>query len=76
MYNLINMKTINSSKIDKLTTEDIPVMFWYAELLKYRAVLKEMPSDYVFRKLLMGQSLLACLETMEMELLHNPIYKN
>lgn len=78
MFNLIKsiMKTINLNKIDKLSTEDIPVMFWYAEMLKYRAVMKEMPSDYLFRRLLMRQSLLACFDTIQMELEYNPIYKN
>ena len=70
------MKTINVTKIDKLTTEDIPVMFWYNELDKCRTKLKEMPSDYLFRRILMRQTLLACLDTMYMELSNNEIYKN
>jgi len=70
------MKTINLSKIDKLTTDDIPVMFWYNELLKCRNVIKEMPSEYLFRRILMGQTLMACLDTLQIELMQNPIYLN
>lgn len=70
------MKTINISNIDKLTTRDIPVLFWYSELLACRNTLQKMPSDYLFRRILVGQVLLSTLDAMQTELIQNPIYLN